>query len=69
MSKMHTRMKRKLGLAHNRRHQKRVKKVKPKTFKTEESAKRYAEAKGIKDYELRNLKIGGDRKKLKMVLK
>ena len=66
---MHTRTKRKLGLAHNKSHKKRVKKNGPKTFKTEESAKKYAEAKGIKNYELVNLKIGGDKKKLKIVPK
>ena len=68
MSKMHTRMKRKLGLAHNKRHKKRVKKEKPKTFKTEASAKKYAEVKGIKNYEIVNLKLG-DKKKLKIVPK
>jgi len=69
MKKMHTRMKRKLGLPHNKSHKKRVKKNKPKTFKTEASLKKYAEAKGIKNYEVVNLKIGGDKKKLKIVPK
>jgi len=69
MKKMHTRMKRKLGLAHNKRHKKRVKKIKPKTFKTEASAKKYAEFKGIKNYELVNLRIGEGKKKLKVVPK
>ncbi|MAG19868.1 hypothetical protein CL618_00350 [archaeon] len=67
MTKMHTRMKRKLGLAHNKSHKKRIKKVKPKTFKTEESAKKYAEFKGIKKYKLVNLRISEDKKKLKIV--
>ncbi len=69
MRKMHTREKRKLGLAHNKRHKKRVKKVKPKTFKTEASLNKYAEVKGIKDYTIVNLKIGEDKKKLKIVEK
>lgn len=68
MKKMHTRMKRKLGLSHNRRHKKRVKKNKPKTFKTEASAKKYAEVKGIKKYDIVNLKLG-EKKKLKIVPK
>ena len=69
MKKMHTRIKRKLGLAHNKSHKKRIKKVKPKTFKTEASAKKYAEFKGIKDYELVNLRIGEGKMKLKVVPK
>jgi len=68
MAKMHTRRKRKLGLAHNLSHKKRVKKDRPKTFKTEVSAKKYAEVKGIKNYELVNMKLG-DKKKLKIVSK
>lgn len=31
--------------------------TRPKTFKTEESAKAYADANGIKDYTLKNLKF------------
>ncbi|MBS3143310.1 hypothetical protein J4446_00310 [Candidatus Woesearchaeota archaeon] len=68
MKKIHTRVKRRLGLAHNKRHVKKIKKVRPKTFKTEESAKKYADVKGIKNYELVNLKIGSKRK-LKVVSK
>jgi len=34
----------------------RGRKVRPKTFKTEESAKKYAEEQGIKAYKLENLK-------------
>lgn len=66
--KTHTRTKRRLGLAHNLRHKKRIKKNRPKTFKTEESAKKYAESKGLKEYDLVNLKLG-DKKKLKVVEK
>ena len=66
--KMHTRMKRKLRLAHNLRHKKRPKKTGAKTFKSEASANKYAEVKGIKEYNLVNLKLG-DKKKLKIVKK
>ena len=69
MKKMHTREKRKLGLSRNLSHKKRIKKNRPKTFKNEESAKKYAESKGIKSYDLVNLKLGGDQKKLKVVKK
>jgi len=42
----------------------------PKTFKTEEAAKKWAEAKGIKDYELVNLKnVESKKKKIKVVPK
>lgn len=68
MKKIHTRVKRKLGLAHNLRHKKRAKKNRPKTFRTEASAKKYAEFKGIKDYEIVNLQLG-NKKKLKIVPK
>jgi hypothetical protein len=68
MAKIHTRIKRKLGLAHNLRHKKKLKKIRPKTFGTEESAKKYAESKGIKDYNIINLKLG-NKKKLKIVPK
>jgi hypothetical protein len=66
--KLHTRMKRKLKLAHNLRHKKRKKKIRPKTFKTEASAKKYAEIMGIKNYEIVNLKLG-NKKKLKIIPK
>jgi hypothetical protein len=68
MKKIHTREKRKLGLTHNRSHKKRIKVNKPKTFKTEASAKKYAEFQGLKSYDLVNLKIG-DKKKLRVVSK
>lgn len=69
MKKMHTREKRKLGLSRNASHKKRIKKNRPKTFRNEESAKKYAESKGMKNYDLINLKIGGNQKKLKVVKK
>jgi len=69
MAKLHTRVKRRLGLAHNLRHKKRSKKTGAKTFKTEESAKKYAESKGIKDYTLSNLKLSEGKKKLKIIKK
>jgi len=69
MAKLHTRVKRRLGLSHNLRHKKRPKKIGAKTFKTEESAKKYAEAKGIKDYTLSNLKLSENKKKLKIIKK
>jgi len=34
----------------------RTRTVRPKTFKTEESAKKYAEANGIKEYTLENMR-------------
>lgn len=69
MKKMHTREKRKLRLSKNVAHKKRIKKNRPKTFKSEGSAKKYAESKGINNYNLVNLKLGGNQKKLKVVSK
>jgi hypothetical protein len=43
--------------------------VKPKTFKTEESAKKYADANGIKSYTLKNLKSSeSSTKKLRIIV-
>ena len=69
--KVHTRAKRKLGKNSHFSHTKKVKSsVGAKTFKNEESAKKYAEKKGVKDYELVNLKSEENkRKKLKIVRK
>ncbi|MBW2983522.1 hypothetical protein KY361_00220 [Candidatus Woesearchaeota archaeon] len=65
MAKLHTRLKRKLRMKINRR---RNRAPRPKTFKSEEAAKRYAEAKGIKDYKLVNIRSSSSkRKKLKIV--
>jgi len=69
MKKIHTRAKRKLKLSKNKSHKKRIKKNRPKTFRNEESARKYAESKGIKNYNLVNLKLGGNQKKLKVVSK
>lgn len=66
MVKIHTRVKRKfrmVGIS------KRRKSARPKTFKTEESAKKYAERKGIKSYKLVNLRSSTSKqKKLKIVV-
>lgn len=65
MAKIHTRLKRKLRMKVSR---KRNRAPRPKTFKTEEAAKRYAEAKGIKDYKLVNLRSSSSkRKKLRII--
>lgn len=65
--KIHTREKRKFKLARNLSHTKKVKKNRPKTFSSEESARKYAESLGIKDYEIINIKLAGNKKKLKIV--
>lgn len=41
----------------------------PKTFKTEEAAKKWAEANGVKAYSLENLKEGKKEKKIRIVPK
>ena len=59
MVKVHTREKRKRGLATHKSYKKRTsiyKKNRPKTFKTEESATKYATEKGIKFFELKRVK-------------
>jgi len=66
MQKVHTRVKRKLRmfriLGSNR-------KKRPKTFKSEQAAKKYAEAKGIKKYKLVNLHPFNPKKtKIKIVV-
>lgn len=66
MAKLHTRQKRKLRMQGIKG---RNRKPKPKTFKTEEKAKKYAEVKGIKNYRLVDLAISSpNRKKLKIVV-
>ncbi|MBU2634210.1 MAG: hypothetical protein KJ674_03110 [Nanoarchaeota archaeon] len=69
--KVHTRAKRNLGMNSHFKHTKKVKtSVGAKTFKNEESAKKYAEKMGIKDYDLVNLKSEENKiKKLKIVKK
>ena len=65
MAKLHTRQKRKLRMAKVKG---RNRKAKPKTFKSEESAKKYAEAKGIKNYKLVDLlELNPNRNKIKIV--
>ena len=70
MAKVHTRMKRKmtspthLGSA---RPENRDRKKRPKTFTSEESAKKWAEAQGIKKFELKNLRIGIKDKKIRVI--
>ena len=71
MTKMHTRIKRKLNItSHHKGGKIREKKKRPKTFKTEQAAKAYAEKHKIKDYKLINLKSEEAKvKKLKIVKK
>lgn len=70
MAKTHTREKRKtaspthLGSA---RPENRNRKKRPKTFKSEENAKKWAEAKGIKNFELKNIRIGTKDKKVRVI--
>jgi|TARA_B100001964_G_scaffold242946_1_gene319351 hypothetical protein len=64
MGKLHTRQARKLRMAKVKgRHRK----TRPKTFKTEESAKKYAETKGIKNYKFVDLAISPNKNKIKVV--
>ena len=66
MAKLHTRQARKLRMC-GLRGRNRV--AKPKTFKTEEAAKKYAEAKGIKNYKLVDLQeLNPNKNKIKIVV-
>jgi len=66
MSKIHTRIKRKLRMFSST---KKSRKKRPKTFKSEEKARKYAEAKGIKNYNLVNLQpFNPKRTKIKIVV-
>jgi hypothetical protein len=60
MVKMHTRMKRRLGISTHKRGNihNLIKKKGAKTFPTEERAKEYAAEKGIKKFELKKVKKG-----------
>ncbi|MBU0472356.1 MAG: hypothetical protein KKF89_06435 [Nanoarchaeota archaeon] len=60
MAKIHTKAKRKVTSKKRARNRA----VRPKTFRTEESAKKYAELKGLKSYKL--VRISD--KKIKVVL-
>lgn len=71
MSKIHTRVKRRSGLARRTRHYKyfhpQIGKNRPRTFKTESTAKEWALSNGLKEgqYHLEKAKKG---KKLKVVV-
>ncbi len=57
MTKIHTRVKRRLGLSTHIRHLVRPKRAnRPKTFATEDAAKIYAGANGIAKYSLKSVK-------------
>ena len=73
MSKIHTKAKRKTGAGTHRRKPvspSRKRKKRPKTFSSEDLAKKWAEKNNIKNYELVNLRIGNRKdKKIKIVVK
>ncbi|MBU1201983.1 MAG: hypothetical protein KJ583_03730 [Nanoarchaeota archaeon] len=63
MAKVHTRVKRKA----TNKDKDRNRSKRPKTFKTKESAKKYAEGKGIKKYNLVNISTKDNKQKIKVV--
>ena len=66
MPKIHTRFKRKLRMFGST---KKNRKKRPKTFKSEEAAKKYAEAKGLKNYKLVDiLELNPNKCKIKIVV-
>ena len=70
MNKVHTKIKRKLGSATHlgcARPENRNRKKRSRTFKSEEVAKKWAESQGIKNFELKNLRISDKDKKIKVV--
>lgn len=70
MAKVHTREKRKMASPthlSSARPENRERKKRPKTFSSEEIAKKWAESRGIKKYELKNLRIGTKDKKIKVI--
>ncbi|MBS3162824.1 hypothetical protein J4467_02765 [Candidatus Woesearchaeota archaeon] len=70
MNKVHTKIKRKIGSATHlgcARPENRNRKKRPRTFKSEEVAKKWAESQGIKNFELKNLRISDKDKKIKIV--
>lgn len=71
MTKLHTRLKRKFNLSKHHSHKLKARtKKRPKTFKTEEAAKKWAEKNNIKNYELINLKSPESKsKKIKLIIK
>lgn len=70
MAKVHTRTKRKMAspthLA-SARPENRNRKKRPRTFTSEESAKKWAETQGIKKFELKNLRLNTKDKKIKVI--
>ncbi len=70
MSKIHTRAKRRQGGASHLKKPRpatRQRKARPRTFKSEESARKWAESQGLKDFELKNLRIGEKDKKIRVI--
>jgi hypothetical protein len=70
MVKVHTRAKRRFSSATHLggiKNPTRNRKPRPRTFKSEESAKAWAEKQGIKDYTLQNLRISDKDKKIRVV--
>tara|TARA_Y100000310_G_C20383127_1_gene669121 strand:+ start:210 stop:431 length:222 start_codon:yes stop_codon:yes gene_type:complete len=70
MSKIHTRAKRRQGGASHLRKPRpetRERKKRPRTFKNEESAKKWAESQGFKDFELKNIRIGDKDLKIRVI--
>ena len=70
MVKVHTRAKRRNGSATGlrlKRPANRIRKTRPRTFKSEENAKKWAESKGIQSYTLKNLRIGVIDKKIAVI--
>jgi len=66
MPKVHTRVKRKLRMFKTT---KKSRKKRPKTFKSVEAAKKYAEAKGLKNYKLVDiLELNPNKFKIKIVV-
>jgi hypothetical protein len=66
MVKIHTRAKRKHSSTTHIstiKHPSRNRKTRPRTFKSEESAKAWADKNGIKEYELQNLRFGDSKDK------
>lgn len=62
---IHTRQKRKLRMAQVKG---RNRKKRPKTFKSEDAAKKYAESKKLKNYKLVDLTISPNKNKIKIVV-
>lgn len=63
MAKLHKRKLRYLSIAP------RLRKLRPKSFKSEDSAKKWAESRGMKDFALKNLRRPGANDKKIIVVK